>query len=143
MEVIGVRKQQCQDLAVQIARELESTKHTGWWCNGEVISEKSPWEVVMEGQVTSTTLETASASGPDWVFADWGSRRPPHHAKARKFKQCFEQLPEIVKEAWRKAEHLKVSKRDAKTAIVCKKGKRTTTPPQKMKPFVNFKAIAL
>eukprot|EP00971_Amphidinium_carterae_P252449 5011818-Amphidinium_carterae.1 len=50
MEDIGEREQQCLDLAAQIARELEFTKHTGWWCDGEVISEKSPWQVVMEGE---------------------------------------------------------------------------------------------
>eukprot|EP00971_Amphidinium_carterae_P143818 2850000-Amphidinium_carterae.1 len=30
--------------------ELQFTKHTGWWCDGEVITEKSLWQVVIEGE---------------------------------------------------------------------------------------------
>eukprot|EP00971_Amphidinium_carterae_P293177 5820799-Amphidinium_carterae.1 len=36
-------------LAAQISQELEFTKLTGLWANGELVSEKSPWQAQLEG----------------------------------------------------------------------------------------------
>eukprot|EP00971_Amphidinium_carterae_P228367 4529518-Amphidinium_carterae.1 len=39
-----------QALAEEIGQELTFHRITGMWCNGNVISERSPWTVILEGE---------------------------------------------------------------------------------------------